>query len=358
MAELTRFELATFRVTGGRSNQLSYSSKRADGVYEKNRYTQIFLCPSEAIGGNISAHTPEREYPEGKKGKSFQRSREEIIQERSGIDPENEGKVERFQSEDEKRGAQNERGEGVDHPLEKERSVDITPLTPHELRHRDFLPEIVHGVSDAMEDHDKHREEEESDHRVESVAKKYQNVDDRLDPVVLRLIADKRFLSLVVVELDHTRMRSDDDIECAVAFDRDVFDRNGARKRIFCVSLNDLCQFRIAFLEDLVGLLRRDELCLDPVRDLADPLEKIDHLPVSFLQSGPDVEGKRQALVDALGQRVRHMLHEKEHVDQKGHERNDDHRRKRKEEASGNVSQGVPEEAHGGIVWKVRRKAR
>ena len=27
MAELTRFELATFRVTGGRSNQLSYSSK-------------------------------------------------------------------------------------------------------------------------------------------------------------------------------------------------------------------------------------------------------------------------------------------------------------------------------------------
>lgn len=27
MAELTRLELATFRVTGGRSNQLSYSSK-------------------------------------------------------------------------------------------------------------------------------------------------------------------------------------------------------------------------------------------------------------------------------------------------------------------------------------------
>ena len=26
MAELTRLELATFRVTGGRSNQLSYSS--------------------------------------------------------------------------------------------------------------------------------------------------------------------------------------------------------------------------------------------------------------------------------------------------------------------------------------------
>lgn len=29
MAELTRFELATFRVTGGRSNQLSYNSKCA-----------------------------------------------------------------------------------------------------------------------------------------------------------------------------------------------------------------------------------------------------------------------------------------------------------------------------------------
>lgn len=27
MAELTRLELATFRVTGGRSNQLNYSSK-------------------------------------------------------------------------------------------------------------------------------------------------------------------------------------------------------------------------------------------------------------------------------------------------------------------------------------------
>jgi hypothetical protein len=44
MAELTRFELATFRVTGGRSNQLSYSSKSANGsIWEKYFSANLFL---------------------------------------------------------------------------------------------------------------------------------------------------------------------------------------------------------------------------------------------------------------------------------------------------------------------------